>query len=102
MSNFAVEPTGKVLDFDKCFRNWAAAACADWRWRVPSDEYFRRAYERLPNGLQALIAHGVATGLILQRGRQFTLRGLAPEKGPYSWFSRHIEANGPNPNWEYF
>jgi len=69
---------------------------------VPSDDYFRRAYERLPNGLQALIAHGVASGLILQLGRQFTLRSLAPKKGPYAWFSRHMEANGPNLNWEYF
>ena len=89
-------------DFDTCFRKWTAAACADWKWPEPSDDYFRRAYERLPNGLQALIAHGVASGLIIQLGRQFTLRGLAPKKGPYAWFSRHMEANGPNPNWEYF
>jgi hypothetical protein len=89
-------------DFDKCFRNWTAAACADWRWRVPGDDYFSRAYERLPHGLQALTAHGVASGLIIQLGRQFTLRDLAPKKGPYAWFSRHMEANRPNPNWEYF
>src|SRR2546426_3591018 len=46
--------------------------------------------------------HGVASGLIIQLGRQFTLRGLAPKKGPYAWFSRHMEASGPSPNWEYF
>jgi len=89
-------------DFDKCFRKWTAAACAEWKWPTPNDDYFHRAYERLPHGLQILIAHGVASGLIIQLGRQFTLRGLAPKKGPYAWFSRHMEANGPNPNWEHF
>ena len=35
---------------------------------MPSDDYFRRAYERLPHGLQALIAQGIASGLIIQLG----------------------------------
>jgi hypothetical protein len=89
-------------DFDQCFRSWTAAACSEWKWQEPDQEYFSRAYERLPEGLRALIAHGVASGLIIPHGRQFTLRGLAPKKGPYAWFSRHTQDKGPNPNWEYF
>lgn len=65
-------------DFDQYFRTWTAAACSEWKWREPDQGYFRRAYERLPEGLRTLIAHGVASGLIIPRGRQFTLRGLAP------------------------
>jgi hypothetical protein len=65
-------------DFDRCFRCWTAAACSEWKWQAPDDRYFRRTYERLPEGLRTLIAHGVATGLIIPHGRQFTLRGLAP------------------------
>lgn len=89
-------------DFDQCFRNWTAAACSEWKWQEPDERYFQRAYERLPDGLRTLIAHGVASGLIISSGRQFTLRGLAPNKGPYAWFSRHTQDKGPNPNWEYF
>jgi hypothetical protein len=89
-------------DFDTCFRSWTAAACAEWKWQEPDERYFQRAYERLPDGLRTLIAHGVASGLIIPHGRQFTLRGLAPNKGPYAWFSRHTQDKGPNPNWEYF
>jgi len=89
-------------DFDRCFRAWTAAACSEWKWQEPGQAYFSRAYERLPEGLRTLIAQGVASGLIIPRGRQFTLRGLAPNKGPYAWFSRHAQDKGPNPNWEYF
>jgi len=89
-------------DFHQCFRTWAAAACSEWKWREPDEAYFDRAYERLPQGLRTLIARGVASGLIIENGRQFTLRGLAPTKGPYAWFSRHTENEEPNPNWEYF
>lgn len=88
--------------FDNCFRAWTTTACSEWKWQEPDEWYFRRAYERLPEGLQTLVAHGVASGLIIPHGRQFTLRGLAPSKGPYAWFSRHTQDKGPNPNWEYF
>jgi len=88
--------------FDQDFRSWSAAACAEWNWPAPDEAYFRRAYERLPEGLQTLLAQGVASGLIIPHGRQFILRGLDPAKGPYAWFSRHSPAKGPNPNWEYF
>ena len=89
-------------DFAHCFRDWAAAACSEWKWKQPDEAYVQRAFERLPEGLQVLIAHGIATGLIIEHGRQFTLRGLAPNKGPYAWLSRHAPEKGPNPNWEYF
>lgn len=89
-------------DFDQCFRAWTAAACSEWAWQEPDERYFQRAYERLPGGLRTLIAHGVTSGLIISSGRQFTLRGLAQNKGPYAWFSRHTQDKGPNPNWEYF
>ena len=83
-------------DFDRSFRGWAAAACAEWTWPEPDEAYFRRAYERLPEKLRTLIAHGLASGLIIPHGRQFTLRGLAPNKRPYAWFSRHTQDKGPN------
>lgn len=89
-------------DFDTCFRSWTAAACSEWKWHEPDEGYFHRAYERLPEGLRTLIARGVTSGLVIPSGRQFTLRGLAPNKGPYAWFSRHTQDKGPNPNWEYF
>ena len=79
-------------DFDRCFRSWTAAACAEWNWQEPDQEYFRRAYERLPHGLQGLVADGIASGLVIERGRHFSLKGLAPNKGPYAWFSRHTQA----------
>ncbi len=89
-------------DFDHCFRSWTAAACSDWKWTEPDEGYFRRAYARLPEGLRTLIARGVASGLIIPHGRQFTLQGLARTKGPYAWFSRRLQDQGPNPNWGYF
>ena len=88
--------------FRTALREWVAAACVEWGWPTPGDAYFRRVNERLPAGLRALLARGLASGLIIPQGRTFMLRGLSEGKGPYAWFSRHIAKKGPNPNWEYF
>jgi hypothetical protein len=56
-------------NFDHCFRSWTAAACSEWKWREPDEAYFDRALHRLPEGLQILLARGVACGLIIEHGR---------------------------------
>lgn len=81
---------------------WTRAACREWGWREPGHVYYERVANRLPEGLRALLSEGIEQGLIIPQGKTFTLKGLAPGKGPYSWFSRHSAERGPNPNWEYF
>ena len=81
---------------------WTRAACREWGWREPGHDYYERVASRLPEGLRIFLTEGIEHGLILPRGRTFTLKNLAPGKGPYSWFSRHNAERGPNPNWEYF
>lgn len=49
-----------------------------------------------------MLAEGIAEGIIVPAGRVFTLKGLAPGKGPYAWFSRYNAERRPNPNWEYY
>ncbi len=87
--------------FDKHFRNWVNVACEEWGYAMPSDHYFIKVYERLPEGLRALLGLGLSKGLIIPTGRAFTLEGLPSKKGPYNWFS-HSPAKKPAPNWEYF
>jgi hypothetical protein len=91
-----------VTSFDSCFREWTRAACAEWGYPEPEDRYYVEAFARLPPGLRTLLAAGLRDGLIIPQGRTFTLRGLAPGKGPYAWFTRYAQAQRPNPNWEYY
>jgi hypothetical protein len=39
---------------------------------------------------------------VISQGYTFLLKGLAPNKGPYHWFSRFASERRPNPNWEYY
>ncbi len=45
---------------------------------------------------------GLAEGFVISHGWRFTLKDLAPTKGPYRWFSEREWQGGPHPNWEYF
>ena len=81
---------------------WTRAACAEWGWSEPGPPYYEGIAKRLPAGLRSILTEGIEQGLIIARGGTFTLKGLGSGKGPYSWFSRHNAARGPNPNWEYF
>jgi hypothetical protein len=90
-----------LKEFDAYFRDWVKATCQEWSYPLPSDKYYEKVYERLPNGLKSLLASGISKGLIIPKGRTFTLKGLPPTKGPYSWFSRNRNPK-PAPNWEYF
>jgi len=91
-----------VQEFDRHFRNWVRVACEDWGYAMPPETYFAKVYERLPEGLRALLGLGLKSGLVISKGRTFTLRGLPSEKGPYNWFSHYAGAKEPAPNWEYF
>ncbi|OGO22775.1 MAG: hypothetical protein A2144_10545 [Chloroflexi bacterium RBG_16_50_9] len=92
-----------LQEFDKHFRSWVAAACEKWKYPMPSDKYYTKVYERIPEGLRTLLSFGVTDGLIIPKeGYRFTLKGLPTAKGPYSWFSQNRAPKEPAPNWEYF
>ena len=91
-----------LQEFDTYFRDWARAACQEWGYPMPSDRYYAKVYERLPEGLRALLGFGLNSGLIISKGRTFTLKGLPSTKGPYNWFSHYKTLKEPAPNWEYF
>lgn len=91
-----------MTPFDSVFRHWAWTACAEWGYPEPDEAYYREAFSRLSPGLRTLLAAGLQDGLIIPQGRTFTLRGLAPGKGPYAWFSRYPHVQRANPNWEYY
>jgi hypothetical protein len=86
---------------DERLREWVRSACVAWRYSEPGPDYYERIAQRLPAGLQTLLAAGIEEGLILPQGPKFTLRGLAG-KGPYAWFSKRSTRRTPSPNWEYF
>lgn len=92
-----------LQEFDSYFRDWARAACEEWGYPMPSDKYYAKVYERLPEGLRALLGFGLNSGLIIPKeGGAFTLKGLPSTKGPYHWFSQNRRPKEPAPNWEYF
>lgn len=91
-----------VEEFDKRFRTWVCAACKDWGYAMPAENYFTKVYERLPEGLRTLIGLGINSGIIISKGRTFTLKDLPHGKGPYNWFSHDVPTKEPTPNWEYF
>ena len=91
-----------MTPFDSVFREWTRAACREWGFPEPDEAYYLDTFARLSPGLRTLLAAGLHDGLIIPQGRTFTLRGLAPGKGPYAWFSRYTQARRPNPNWEYY
>lgn len=88
--------------FDAQLREWARLACEEWGFAPPPSEFFERITSRLPEGLRATIGSGLEQGLVIPQGYGFTLKGLAPSKGPYRWFSRFASEQRPNPNWEYY
>ena len=90
-----------LQEFNDYFRGWVRAACQEWGYPTPSDRYYAKVYERLPEGLRALLGFGLNSGLIISKGQTFTLKGLPSTKGPYNWFS-HSAAKEPTPNREYF
>ena len=91
-----------LQEFDNYLRDWARAACEEWGYPMPSDRYYAKLCERLPEGLRALLGSGLNSGLIISKGGAFTLKGLPPNKYPYHWFSRNRRPKEPAPNWEYF
>jgi hypothetical protein len=91
-----------IAYFDRYIRNCAIHACSDWGYPDPHDDYFIKMYRRLPEGLRYLLGTGVKRGLIIPKGRSFSLKGLSSDKGPYNWFSRSAETTEPAPNWEYY
>lgn len=91
-----------LQEFDNYFREWVRVACQEWEYPMPADGYYAKVYERLPEGLRALLGFGLNSGLIIPKGRTFTLKGLPPTKGPYNWFSHYKTLKEPAPNWEYF
>ena len=87
--------------FEKDFRNWTELACKEWSYDFPSESNFQKVFSRLPNGLRTKLGYGISSGLIIQRGKEFSLKGLPQKKGPYNWLSRDSSKKAPAPNWEY-
>jgi len=86
--------------FEAQWTEWAKLVCEEWGSTCPPSEFLEKMTSRLPEGLRATIGLGLEQGLVIPQGYTFLLKGLAPGKGPYRWFSRL--ASGPNPNWEYY
>src|SRR4051794_13824145 len=92
--------TGAV-PFRDLLQVWAESACEEWRYPPPDDDWYAEVLNRVPSGVGALLAQGVADGLVLvTAGHKFGLRGLPPGKGPYAFFSRS-QTQRLGVNWEY-
>jgi hypothetical protein len=95
-------------EFDKIFQKLIQRTCEEWEYEFPGPDYFKSVYERLPMGLQEIIAFGLSSGLIMDvglsktRSAGFRPIGVPEYKGPYSWFSRDNTKKQPWVNWEYF
>ena len=87
--------------FEESFRKWTEIACNEWVYDNVSEEYYERVFNRLPPGLRSLLGYGIDSGLIVQKGKEFTLKGLEENKGPYNWLSRDSSKKVPATNWEY-
>ena len=98
----------KSKEFDRIFQKLVQRTCKEWEYEFPGPDYFKSVYERLPLGLQEIIAYGFSSGLIIDAGLSksksagFRPVGVPEYKGPYSWFSRYNEEKQPWPNWEYY
>lgn len=74
----------------------------------PDDVYFNKINDRLPFGLQSILAYGFSAGLIEDVGHSntksagFRPYGVPDYKGPYSWFERDNSNKQPRPCWEYY
>jgi hypothetical protein len=88
--------------FDQQVRLWASAACHEWGFPEPSEQFFEKLNERLPSGLLATIGFGIDKGIVVPDGCAFRIKGLTQTKGPYNWFSRDNAKRKINPNWEYY
>jgi len=88
--------------FNEHFREWVTSACREWSYHEPSEVYYDKVNNRIPDGVRVLLGEGIKEGIILTQGHKFSLKGLAPNKGPYSWFSKYTSVQEPSPNWEYY
>lgn len=93
---------GFLTIFDDQLRLWASAACDQWGFPQPSEDFFANLKERLPGGLLATIGFGVENGIVIPSGCTFKIKGMGQSKGPYNWFSRDNSNQKLNPNWEYY
>jgi len=92
-----------VIDtFNEHFLKWVNSACGEWSYPEPSKAYYEKVNKRIPEGVRTLIGEGIKQDIILTHGHKFLLKGLTPNKGPYSWFSKNDSVREPNPNWEYY
>jgi hypothetical protein len=82
--------------------------CNEWGYEIPNDEYYKKIYERLPYGLQAILSFGLSADLIDDVGLSntksagFRPYGVPKSKGPYSWFEHDNANKQPRPCWEYY
>lgn len=88
--------------FSHHFMEWVIIACSEWGYSEPKEEFYEKANKRLPEGVRTLLGVGIEEGIIIAQGHKFLLKGLSPNKGPYSWFSRYSSAQEPSLNWEYY
>lgn len=88
--------------FNEHFKEWVNMACREWGYPEPTKVFYEKVNKRLPEGVRILLGVGIKEGIIITQGYKFSLKGLSPNKGPYSWFSRYSSTKEPNPNWEYY
>lgn len=95
-------------EFDNFFRKMVNRSCIEWNYPKPDENYYNAIYERIPLGLQSILAYGLIKGLILDVGNSnsnsagFRPYGVPEDKGPYSWFERDSSKKQPRPCWEYY
>ncbi len=86
--------------FDEHLREWSYAACAEWDYPPPDDQWSEMVHARLPVGLRTEVGRGISAGAISTvEGHRFTV--AEGGTGPHSWFSRS-QSRRLVPNWEYF
>lgn len=88
--------------FNEHFTEWVLHACREWGFAEPAGSFYERVYARIPEGVRYLLGQGLQEVIIIPQGHRFSLKGLAANRGPFSWFSRYSAAREPSPNWEYF
>lgn len=87
--------------FDWHFREWAATACQEYRYKPPGQAFYAGVRRRLTDWTLAWVGYGINKRLILEHGFWFNVAGNTTSKR-YKWFPERRGAIQPNRNWEYY
>jgi hypothetical protein len=90
--------------FDSHLRNWVKAACRQWGYEDPSENYYSKFYETIPSYIQNLILRGIEKGLIepLHEGSTVRVMGGSPGRLTQLFNRTGRKEHFPDPNWKAF